>query len=166
LVAPQGSAHAASGPLWTHHRSANVCFSCLLACLGSTLSCLPTYFSPSLLAVLWRLWLTVHHYAGAWSVALSLGLCEGHPVPVGGPLSAGSTFRYFNGSQGRGSIEGAAEQQKFGRGRTLQRKVSVLTLTCVCIHRHSCVRARPSFDVLILSYRSTSSKESKCCTVP
>lgn len=47
-----------SGPFWNHHRSANVCFSCFLAYLDSILSlCLPTYFSPSLLAALWRFWL-------------------------------------------------------------------------------------------------------------
>lgn len=52
-----GSARAACGPFWNHHRSANVCFSCFLACLDSILSlCVPTYFSPSLLAILWRFW--------------------------------------------------------------------------------------------------------------
>lgn len=60
-----GSAPLSCGPFWNHHRGANVCFSCFLACLDSVLwLCSPTCFSPWLLAVLWRLWLMAQGLLG------------------------------------------------------------------------------------------------------
>lgn len=60
-----GSAPLSYGPFWNRDRSANVCFSCFLAYLDSvSSSCSPVCFSPSLLAVLRRLWLMAQGLLG------------------------------------------------------------------------------------------------------